>query len=212
MEERNLALLFKRLREMDVPEMMAAIMAETRGKPWEYYRDMARQLWDEARHSMMGEAALVHRGVDWTRLPINITFSYKLTKFLTPLERHILLYAIEHSLMPRKLGKRLEWEIASASGDPLSRTFHDFDWADEVLHVQIGRRCLLPDIPGGVEEVLRRAEALWPRLAECLEREPFPRDEDPGDWWQPFAEAVLGRPVLPPPGDLANTDWRPAAA
>ena len=31
---------------------------------------------------------------------------------------------------------------------------HDFDWADEVLHVQIGRRCLFPDVPGGVEEVL----------------------------------------------------------
>ena len=36
-------MLFKRLREIDVPEMMASIIAETPGKPWGYYRDMSRQ-------------------------------------------------------------------------------------------------------------------------------------------------------------------------
>ena len=54
-EERNLALMYKRFHEMDVPEMMSSIVLQTKGKPWEYYRDMGRQLWDEARHSMMGE-------------------------------------------------------------------------------------------------------------------------------------------------------------
>ena len=33
-------MLFKRLREIDVPEMMASIIIETKGKPWGYYRDM----------------------------------------------------------------------------------------------------------------------------------------------------------------------------
>ncbi|MFO0968522.1 MAG: hypothetical protein U0793_23440 [Gemmataceae bacterium] len=37
-----LMMLFKRLREIDVPEMMASIIVQTRGKPWEYYRDMSR--------------------------------------------------------------------------------------------------------------------------------------------------------------------------
>ncbi len=52
---KTLMMLFKRLREIDVPEMMASIIVETKGKPWGYYRDMTRQLWDEARHAMMGE-------------------------------------------------------------------------------------------------------------------------------------------------------------
>ena len=52
-------MLYKRLREIDVPEMMASIIAETKGKPWDYYRDMSRQLWDEARHAMMGEVGFV---------------------------------------------------------------------------------------------------------------------------------------------------------
>jgi hypothetical protein len=46
---------YKRLREIDVPEMMASIITQTKDKPWGYYRDMTRQLWDEARHAMMGE-------------------------------------------------------------------------------------------------------------------------------------------------------------
>src|SRR5262245_18746877 len=52
---KTLMMLFKRLREIDVPEMMASIIHQTKGKPWGYYRDMSRQLWDEARHAMMGE-------------------------------------------------------------------------------------------------------------------------------------------------------------
>ena len=46
-----LMMLYKRLREIDVPEMMAGIITQTPGKPWGYYRDMSRQLWDEARHA-----------------------------------------------------------------------------------------------------------------------------------------------------------------
>src|SRR4028119_2331978 len=50
-----LMMYYKRLREIDVPEMMASIITETKGQPWGYHRDMSRQLWDEARHAMMGE-------------------------------------------------------------------------------------------------------------------------------------------------------------
>ena len=59
---KTLMMLFKRLREIDVPEMMASIIVETKGKPWGYYRDMTRQLWDEARHAMMGEVGFVANG------------------------------------------------------------------------------------------------------------------------------------------------------
>ena len=43
-EAKTLMMFYKRLREVDVPEMMASIIVQTRGKPWEYYRDMSRQL------------------------------------------------------------------------------------------------------------------------------------------------------------------------
>ena len=67
---KTIMLYFKRMREIDVPEMMASILQRPAGKPWEYYRDMTRQLWDEARHAMMGEVGFVlpgHRLVQTSR-------------------------------------------------------------------------------------------------------------------------------------------------
>ena len=39
---KTIMLYFKRMREIDVPEMMSSILVEVKGKPWEYYRDMTR--------------------------------------------------------------------------------------------------------------------------------------------------------------------------
>lgn len=218
-DERNAALMFKRLREMDVPEVIAGIVAERwteernageRGRPWVYYASMLRQMWDEARHAMLGQALLENHGVDWTTLPVNVTFSWKLGKFCTPVERHILLYAIEQSLMPRDRGKPYEHRVAVESGDRLSALFHDFDWADEVLHVEIARRCLRPELPGGLNEARQRADALWSRITDALEREPLP-GADPkalGEWWPKFARAVIGREP-PPVRETHVKDWRP---
>ncbi len=136
--DKTLMMYYKRLREIDVPEMMASIITETPDKPWGYYLDMTRQLWDEARHAMLGEIGFVAQGIDWSQIPINFTWSLNLNTQLTPIERHAVLYFIEQGLMPRT-GKRYEWEVGAASGDPLSQTFQDFDWADEVLHARIGR-------------------------------------------------------------------------
>jgi hypothetical protein len=219
-DERNAALLFKRLREMDVPEVIAGIVAERWAdavnsgdcrQPWSYYTAMLRQMWDEARHAMLGQALMESHGIEWRSLPVNITFSWKLARFCTPLERHILLYAIEQSLMPRDRGKPYEHRVARESGDRLSALFHDYDWADEVLHVDIARRCLRPELPGGLKEARTRADELWTRIAAALERDPLPQSDDAGevlDWWPRFARQVLGRDVAP----VAHThvkDWRP---
>ena len=145
-DERNLALMYKRFHEMDVPEMMSSIVLQTKGKPWEYYRDMGRQLWDEARHSMMGEVWFAKYDVDWSRYPNHVGWAMHLNLDRTPLERHVILYYIEQSLMNGQTGKRQEWLIAQKANDPLATYFQDYDWADEVLHAQIGRRWLKPDL------------------------------------------------------------------
>jgi hypothetical protein len=137
-QPKTLMMFYKRLREIDVPEMMASIIIETPGKPWEYYRDMTRQLWDEARHAMMGEAGFVQQGIDWRKVMVNFTWSLALNTQLKPIERHAVLYFIEQGLMPKN-GKRFEWEVGVASGNALAALFQDYDWADEVLHARIGR-------------------------------------------------------------------------
>jgi hypothetical protein len=223
--ERNAALLFKRVREMDVPEVIAGIIAERwmearnaaraaapPSQPdWTYFVNMFRQMWDEARHAMLGETLLERHGVDWRRLPINATFSYKLARWCDPVERHVLLYAIEQSLMPRTTGKPYEHRVATEAGDELSRMFHDFDWADEVLHVEIARRCLRPELPGGLVEARARADALWRRIADALDRETLPASEPaPENWWEDYIRQVTGREPAPLPKTHVK-DWRPTS-
>jgi hypothetical protein len=162
-EAKILMLFYKRLREIDVPEMMASIIVETEGKPWEYYLDMSRQLWDEARHAMMGEVGFASLGLDWPSLVrINFTWSLGLNTQLTPLERHAVLYFIEQGLMP-KTGKRYEWEIASASGNRLAMLFQDYDWADEVLHARIGKEWYVSEMKGP-GEARRYGDECWSKV------------------------------------------------
>lgn len=157
-----LMMLYKRIREIDVPEMMASIIVETPGKPWGYYRDMTRQLWDEARHAMMGEVGFVANGVDWTKARITHNWSMRLNTECTPLERHGVLYFIEQGLMP-KTGKKYEWEVGVRSGDPLMATIQDYDWADEVLHAAIGRQWYVPQFDHW-REALAFGDRAWSKI------------------------------------------------
>jgi hypothetical protein len=160
--DKVLMMLFKRLREIDVPEMMASIIVQTKGKPWGYYRDMSRQLWDEARHAMMGEVGFVALGVDWTKARITWNWSYRLNTECTPLERHGVLFFIEQGLMP-KTGKRYEFEVAGESGIPIAATIQDFDWADEVLHSQIGREWYVKQF-NSLQEALDFGDKAWTKI------------------------------------------------
>lgn len=177
-----LMLFYKRLREIDVPEMMAGIIAETTGKPWGYYHDMSRQLWDEARHAMMGEVGFTALGIDWPSLVrINFTWSLGLNTQLTPIERHAVLYFIEQGLMA-KTGKRYEWEVAGQTGLPLARTLQDFDWADEVLHARIGRQWYVTAMPSHVE-ALKYGDRCWSKV--LVDWEQWRRDGLTAheNWW-----------------------------
>jgi hypothetical protein len=160
--DKVLMMLYKRLREIDVPEMMASIIVQTKGKPWGYYRDMSRQLWDEARHAMMGEVGFVALGVDWTKARITWNWSYRLNTECSPLERHGVLFFIEQGLMP-KTGKRYEFEVAGESGIPIAKTIQDFDWADEVLHSQIGREWYVKQF-GSLQEALAFGDKAWTKI------------------------------------------------
>jgi hypothetical protein len=162
-QSKTVMMFYKRLREVDVPEMMASIISETTGKPWGYYRDMTRQLWDEARHAMMGEVGFAQLGIDWPKkVMVNFTWSLGLNTQLTPIERHAVLYFIEQGLMPKN-GKRFEWEVGQKSGNPLSALFQDYDWADEVLHAKIGRDWYLKDFDNP-QEAIRYGDQCWSKV------------------------------------------------
>ena len=160
---KTIMLYFKRMREIDVPEMMSSIITEVSGKPWEYYRDMTRQLWDEARHAMMGELGFVSLGVDWTAIPFNFTWSLGLNTMLTAKERHAVLFTIEQGLMPKKTGKEYEWEVGMATANPLTTLIQDYDWADEVLHARIGKDWIVPEI-GTQVQTMEYGDHAWSKI------------------------------------------------
>jgi len=188
-DERNLALLCKRTLEMDVPELMASIMVERSDAPWEFHLDFSRQLWDEMRHAMMGSVTLEARGVDWPGIPLNVGFALRLNLHATPLERQTILYAIEQSLMPAETGKRFEYQTARDAGDPLSAHFHDYDWADEVLHAHIGRHWLKRE---GIstEHAIAQAQTIHEKTWNALDR--YRTGEPAADWWDALVFRVLG--------------------
>lgn len=73
-------------------------------------------------------------------------------------------------------------------GDALSMFFHDYDWADEVLHVHIGRRVLAQAFAttGERDQAAARAQAGYERIVaedRALER---------SDWSDEFYSAFTG--------------------
>jgi hypothetical protein len=198
-----LMMFYKRLREIDVPEMMSSILSQTKGKPWGYYRDMTRQLWDEARHAMMGEVGFYQLQIDWPSLVmVNFTWSRCLNLQLAPKERHAVLYFIEQGLMP-KTGKRYEWELSQKSGNPLARTFQDFDWADEVLHARIGRDWYVADMPSPTEAI-SYGDRCWSKVLTDWKQWKQEGLTAHRNWWPELYQAYCEKQgITPHPAALA---------
>jgi len=186
-------LLYVRLTEMHVVELLGLTLFEWPDASFEVHRDLARHLWDEARHSMLGEVAFETRGVDWHTVPHELAFASYPNAELEPRARYALLYRSEHAVMGKgrkgdrqHAGKPDQHAHARASGDPLSTLFLDFDWADEVLHVHLARRVLAQAYATTRERDAagEQAAAEYGRVVEqdrALER---------SDWWGEFYASV----------------------
>jgi hypothetical protein len=191
LDERALALMCRRIVEMDVPEYMTRIIAQAKDEPWEYYVDMTRQLWDEVRHAMLGTIYFESRGVDWKKLiAIHPGMSIRLNR-LDIKDVHNVLYAIEQNLMPAKTGKRLEYEISKNAEDPLAMLIQDYDWADEVLHVHIGRKWLLPKTGLTSSEAVKKGWEIRASTVGVLDEYEDPAEQK--NWWPDFVRKVLER-------------------
>jgi hypothetical protein len=186
-DERAYALAYKRLREMDVPEWMAPIIAASGDQAFHRQLDLSRQLWDETRHAMMGEVALERQGVSFHAFPIEIQGSMALNTRFTPQEAHLLLWVIEQDLMAAATGKKHERDVAAAHGDPVLTTFQDFDWADEVLHARTGRRWIVSEFPSRADAEAA-ARDVWRRYDEVAAE--LARRSDQREWWPEFVAAM----------------------
>jgi hypothetical protein len=202
LDERTLALMCRRIVEMDVPEYVSRIIVQAEGEPWEYYVDMTRQLWDEVRHSMLGAIYFERRGIDWkSHIAIHPGMSIRLHS-LDAQDAHLVLYAIEQNLMPGNTGKRLEYEISRNADDPLAAHIQDYDWADEVLHVHIGRKWLLPKLQLRSDEAVKKGWEIRSLTAQVLDE--YAALGEQKNWWPDLVRLALGRETAMHSFDLAR--------
>jgi hypothetical protein len=141
-----------RLSEVNVAEGLALVLCETADMSWSFYMDISHHLWDEMRHSLFGEAAIEATYGERGALPLR-DYEGQFAMETAPLEQYAVLgLEIEGANMRYPPGKRQEWEFCRDMADhPLMTTFQDFDWADEVLHVNIARRQLDQWFEGGLK-------------------------------------------------------------
>ncbi len=157
--ERFAQMLATRLSEITAAEGLAFVLCEVEGQPWPFYVDISRHLWDEVRHTLFGEAATEQIFGDRSAMPIrdfDLTYVFE----MTPLQQYAALgLGIEAAMMKYPPGKREEYEFCrDVARHPLMTTFQDFDWADEVLHVNIARRQLKDWFRGSQAELIALAQ------------------------------------------------------
>lgn len=139
--EMNAWTMYKLMTEMNAPDMLSLFLYDMQDQSWEFYRDVGRHLWDECRHSMIGQVAFERRGLDWTKVVHDIGFGLFTSTRMDPVDRYLVLVGTEQGLMA-KTGKARQYSYAVDSHDEFFRQCNDYDWADEVLHVQIGMKWL----------------------------------------------------------------------
>jgi len=169
-----------RLSEINVAEGLAIVIYESKDKPWEFHQDLSRHLWDELRHSMMGEAAIEATYGGSATIPMR-EYERIYCMEAPPLEQYATLgIEIEGGQMRYPVGKRGEWEFCrDAAKNSLMTTFQDYDWADEVLHVNLAKRQLADWFPGGVKELSSFAHEGRVKRSEVKQRQAPVRLEVP---------------------------------
>ena len=157
--ERLAQMIATRLGEITIAEALAIVLLEVEEQPWSFYLAISRHMWDEMRHSLFGEAAAEHVYGDRSLIPLR-DFEIEYLFEMTPLELYAMLgIGVEAALMKYPPGKRAEYEFCrDLARHPLMTTFQDFDWADEVEHVQISRRQLKEWFSGDSDELVALAE------------------------------------------------------
>src|SRR5207244_2700344 len=128
---------------------------------WDWIPDAGRWTYDEARHMLMGKRRLEAWGLPAEHIPLG-GYIYEACAGQDPLYRLGMLGYFETKNIGRKRDRA---EAFHAMGDRTSETDMEFDWADETLHAEYGRRWLRRLLEARGEE-----PESWPAVLERCER------------------------------------------
>jgi hypothetical protein len=125
------------LNEMTAAETLGSILWLTPEMPWEYQYNVSRHLWDEIRHSHLGQVRVQQLGLKIAEVP-QVVQIYNVMMTLPAVDQYALLTTvIEPNGMPEKTANREHWE---AIEDEISAAAVSYDWSDENFHVRWGKK------------------------------------------------------------------------
>jgi hypothetical protein len=128
---------------------------------WEFTREAARWVYDESRHMLMGAERLARWGFEPAQIPLG-GYIYEACEGQDPLYRLGMLGYFETKNIGRK---RERAQAFHEMGDATSETDMEFDWADETLHAEYGRRWLRRLLEAREED-----PESWPAVLERCEQ------------------------------------------
>jgi len=125
------------LNEMTAAETLGSILWLTPEMPWEYQYNVARHLWDEIRHSQLGQVRVQQLGLRIEDVP-QVVQIYNVMMTLPAVDQYALLTTvIEPNGMPEKSANREHWEEID---DEISAAAVSYDWSDENFHIRWGKK------------------------------------------------------------------------
>ncbi len=125
------------LNEMTAAETLGSILWMTPEMSWEYQHNVARHLWDELRHSQLGQTRVQQLGLKIEDVP-QVVQIYNVMMTLPAVEQYALLTTVlEPNGMPEKTTNREHWEQID---DEISAAAVSYDWSDENFHVRWGKK------------------------------------------------------------------------
>jgi hypothetical protein len=125
--------------EMDEAEYISPILYEIKGMPWEFYYDVARHTWDEARHSEFGFKLMQSLGFKPEEFEVWVA-TYMSSMKLKPYERYAAVTCWYEPGSFQVKPDYLERLAQEVGGDDLAVELLRFDLADETLHVSFGHK------------------------------------------------------------------------
>jgi hypothetical protein len=152
------------LNEVWAVETAGAMLAELSDElGWEFVLDAARWTYDEARHMLMGQRRVASWGLDLAHVPLGRYIYDAVHDGGDPIYRIGMLGFFE----TKNIGKKkVRARAFGAMGDEESERDMQFDWADETIHAEYGRRWLKALLEGrgrsgdDYAEVLEECERL----------------------------------------------------
>ena len=125
------------LNEITAAETLGSILWMTPEMPWDFQHNVARHLWDEVRHSQLGQTRIQQLGLKIENVP-QVVQIYNVMMSLPAVDQYALLTTvIEPNGMPEKRTNREHWEEL---GDEISAAAVSYDWSDENFHIRWGKK------------------------------------------------------------------------